>query len=255
MTPPINPQTPAEINPTNIAALIDHTLLKPDAAQVDVLRLCSEAKQFSFASVCLHPCWVSLAADELAESTVRVCTVIGFPLGANDSQIKIAEAAAALSQGARELDMVINIGFLRSRNYHAVYKEINDLADVTHASGAILKAILETTLLTEEEKSTAARLAVEGKADFVKTSTGFAGGGATVEDVALLRRTVGPEIGVKASGGVRTLAAVLQMIEAGATRIGSSSGVAIVNEWSAEPAGPTSPASHPAPPASNPGAY
>ncbi len=255
MTPPINPQTPAEINPTNIAALIDHTLLKPDAAQVDVLRLCSEAKQFSFASVCLNPCWVSLAVDELAESTVRVCTVIGFPLGANDSQTKIAEAATALSKGARELDVVINIGFLRSRNYHEVYKEIGDLADAAHASGAILKAILETTLLTEEEKSTAARLAVEGKADFVKTSTGFAGGGATVEDVALLRRTVGSKIGVKASGGVRTLAAVLQMIEAGATRIGSSSGVAILNELSAGEAAPTSLASNPGLPASHSGNY
>lgn len=251
MNPPINPQTTAEMNATNIAALIDHTLLKPEASQVDILRLCSEAKQFSFASVCLNPCWVSLAFDELSESTVRVCTVIGFPLGANDSQTKIAEAATALSQGARELDMVINIGLLRSRNYHAVYKEINDLADIAHASGAILKIILETSLLTEEEKSTAARLAVEAKADFVKTSTGFAGSGATVEDVALLRRTVGSAIGVKASGGVRTLPAVLQMIEAGATRIGSSSGVAIVNEL----AGPASSDSPAGTPISLPGIY
>ena len=232
MNPSINSQESNEINEANIAALIDHTLLKPEAAQEDILRLCNEAKQFSFASVCLNPCWVRLATDELTESKVRVCTVIGFPLGANEGQIKLAEADSALSQGARELDMVINIGLLRSRNYHAVYKEISDLAEVAHAYSALLKVILETALLADEEKSTAARLAVEGHADFVKTSTGFANGGETVEDVALLRRAVGPTLGVKASGGIRSLPALLSMVKAGATRIGTSSGVAIIKELS-----------------------
>ena len=220
-------------NPQTLARLIDHTLLKPDSAKEDVLRLCSEAKQYGFASVCIHPYWVRLAADEIASSTVRVCTVIGFPLGLNQSRIKYAEAEAALADGATELDMVINLGALRSRDYHAVYKEIADLANVAHSSSAILKVILETALLTEEEKTTAARLAREADADFVKTSTGFASSGATVEDVALLRKAVGEKIGVKASGGVRTLAAVRQMVEAGATRIGTSSGVAILRELSA----------------------
>ena len=188
-------------NPQNLALLIDHTLLKPDSAKEDILRLCSEAKQYVFASVCIHPYWVRLAADEIASSTVHVCTVVGFPLGLNQPRIKLAEAEIALADGATELDMVINVGALRSRDYHAVYKEIADLAEAAHASSAILKVILETSLLTEEEKITSARLAKEAKADFVKTSTGFSSGGATVEDVALLRKTVGENIGVKASGG------------------------------------------------------
>lgn len=217
-------------NPHILASLIDHTLLKPESAQEDIIRLCAEAKHHLFASVCIHPYWVQLAADELASSHVRVCTVVGFPLGANLTRVKIAEAEAALSQGALELDMVINLGALRSRDYHGVYREMADLAEVVHASGAILKTILETSLLTEEEKTTAARLAKEANADFVKTSTGFSAGGATVQDVALLRKTVGETLGVKASGGVRTLDAVRQMVAAGATRIGTSSGVAILQE-------------------------
>ncbi len=219
-----------------VASLIDHTLLKPEAAKEDVIRLCSEAKQYEFASVCINPYWVRLAADELLSAQVKVCTVVGFPLGANLSRLKIAEADAAVSDGARELDMVINVGALRSRDYHAVYKEIADLADVAHASGAILKVILETSLLTKEEKSTASRLARDAKADFVKTSTGFSSGGATVEDVALLRESVGEKLGVKASGGVRSLAALRQMVEAGASRIGTSSGVAILQELGSDSA-------------------
>ncbi len=236
-------------NPHSLALLIDHTLLKPDSAKEDILRLCSEAKQYVFASVCIHPYWVRLVADEIASSTVRVCTVIGFPLGLNLSHIKRAEAEAALADGATELDMVINLGALRSRDYHTVYKEIADLAEVAHAGSAILKVILETSLLTEEEKLTAARLAKEGNADFVKTSTGFSSGGATVEDVALLRKAVGEKIGVKASGGVRTLAALRQMVEAGATRIGTSSGVSILQELT------TAGASVPTTPQQAPGRY
>ena len=216
--------------PEIIAALIDHTLLKPEAEKSDVIRLCAEAKQYGFASVCIQPCWVPLAADEVINAQVKVCTVIGFPLGANESRIKLAEAHAAVVAGARELDMVINIGLLRSRDYHAVYKEMAELAEVAHASGAILKAIFEMALLTEGEKRTAARLATEANVDFVKTSTGFASGGATVADVQLLRQAVPASIGVKASGGIRTLAALQEMVKAGATRIGSSSGVGILKE-------------------------
>lgn len=213
-----------------VAALIDHTLLKPDATQGDIVRLCAEARQWSFASVCLNPCWVRLAVGELSGTPVRVCTVIGFPLGANETRIKITEADTALAGGARELDMVQNIGALRSQDYHRVYKEIADLADIAHASSAILKVILETSLLTEEEKEKACRLAVDAKADFVKTSTGFSTAGATVEDVALMRRIVGDQVGVKASGGVRTLESLRNMVGAGASRIGTSSGVSIIGE-------------------------
>ena len=180
--------------------------------------------------MCINPCWVRLAVEELSATSVRVCTVVGFPLGANETRTKIAEADTALAQGAKELDMVQNIGALRSRNYHLVYKEIADLADIAHASGAILKVILETSLLTDEEKERACRLAVDAKADFVKTSTGFSAAGATVEDITLMRNIVGDQLGVKASGGVRTLAALRNMVNAGASRIGTSSGVSILEE-------------------------
>jgi deoxyribose-phosphate aldolase len=180
--------------------------------------------------VCINPCWVRLAVEELSATSVRVCTVVGFPLGANETRTKIAEADIALAQGAKELDMVQNIGALRSRNYHLVYKEIADLADIAHASGAILKVILETSLLTDEEKERACRLTVDAKADFVKTSTGFSAAGATVEDITLMRNIVGDQLGVKASGGVRTLAALRNMVNAGASRIGTSSGVSILEE-------------------------
>jgi deoxyribose-phosphate aldolase len=205
-------------------------LLKPDATQQDIMRFCAEARQWNFVSVCINPCWVRLAVEELSATSVRVCTVVGFPLGANETRTKIAEADTALAQGAKELDMVQNIGALRSRNYHLVYKEIADLADIAHASGAILKVILETSLLTDEEKERACRLAVDAKADFVKTSTGFSAAGATVEDITLMRNIVGDQLGVKASGGVRTLATLRNMVNAGASRIGTSSGVSILEE-------------------------
>jgi deoxyribose-phosphate aldolase len=212
-----------------IAPLIDHTLLKPEATRPDIAQLCAEAREFGFASVCVNPCWVALAAEKLSGTRVQVCTVIGFPLGANETAVKVAEAQLALSQGARELDMVQNIGALRSGEVDWVRNEIAALAALAHSEGAILKVILETALLDHDEKITACRLALEAQADFVKTSTGFSKGGATVGDVALMRRTVGPSMGVKASGGIRTLEALRQMVEAGATRIGSSSGVAIVS--------------------------
>lgn len=213
-----------------VASLIDHTLLKPDAAERDIVTLCREAREFTFASVCLNPYWVRFAVDQLSGSAVRVCTVIGFPLGANETRTKRAEAELALSRGAMELDMVQNIGALRSGALPVVLEEITALANLAHARGALLKVILETGLLTEDEKVNSCVLAAEARADFVKTSTGFSSSGATVADVQLMRRTVGPALGVKASGGVRTLDALRQMVAAGATRIGTSSGVSILRE-------------------------
>jgi len=213
-----------------LAALIDHTLLKPEATQHDIARVCEEARQFRFASVCINPCWVQFAREALAGTGVRVCTVIGFPLGVNESRTKIAEAHLALSQGAKELDMVQNIGALRARDHQVVQQEIADLACIAHSHGAILKVILETCLLTDDQKVTACRLAQQAHADFVKTSTGFSTGGATVGDVQLMRNTVGQKMGVKASGGIRTLDHLRQMVSAGANRIGASAGVAILRE-------------------------
>ena len=213
-----------------VSSLIDHTLLKPDATESQIAQLCSEAIEWEFASVCVNPCWVSVCAQALAGSPVHVCTVIGFPLGANTSAIKLAEAEVALLQGALELDVVQNIGALLSGLRDVVQKEIADLAVLAHNRDAILKVILETALLSDDEKIAASLLAVESGTDFVKTSTGFASSGATIADVKLLRRTVGPSIGVKASGGVRTLETVRDMVTAGATRIGTSSGVAILRE-------------------------
>jgi deoxyribose-phosphate aldolase len=217
-------------NPQAVAALIDHTLLKPEATQDDIARVCQEALTFRFASVCINPYWVSFAAEALAGTDVRVCTVIGFPLGANDARTKIAEADLALTQGAKEIDMVQNIGALRSRDYHLVYKEIGDLVDIAHSYGGFLKVILENCLLTNEEKITSSRIAQQSSADFVKTSTGFSTGGATVADVRLMRSTVGAQMGVKASGGIRTLENLCDMVAAGANRIGASAGVAIMRE-------------------------
>ena len=221
-------------NPDAIAALIDHTLLKPEARDTDITRLCNEARQYKFASVCINPCWVPLAAQTLSGSGVRVCTTIGFPLGANATQTKIAEAQLALSQGATELDMVLNIGALRSRDFDALQGEIAALAAIAHFERALLKVILETCLLDEQQKITACRLAAEAKADFVKTSTGFSSGGATQEDVRLMRKAVGNSLGVKASGGIRSLDTLRQMVAAGANRIGTSSGVAILRELDAQ---------------------
>lgn len=220
-------------DPSTVARLIDHTLLKPDAREADITNLCQEALRWNFASVCVNPYWVPLCAAQLAGSPIRVCTVIGFPLGANAPVIKLAEAELALQSGAQELDMVQNIGALRSGQVASVDKDIEDLARRVHHAGSILKVILETALLTEEEIVLSARLAVRAGADFVKTSTGFSGGGATKAHVELMRQTVGPLIGVKASGGIRSLASLREMVSAGANRIGSSSGVAILNELAA----------------------
>ncbi|WP_141431481.1 deoxyribose-phosphate aldolase [Bacillus sp. 03113] len=213
---------------TNIAGFIDHTLLKANARKADIEKLCQEAKDFQFASVCINPTWVELASSLLKGTNVKVCTVIGFPLGATTSETKASETQHAIDNGAEEVDMVINIGALKDGEYEQVENDIQAVVQVAKGK-AIAKVIIETCLLTEEEKVVACQLAVKAGADFVKTSTGFSTGGATVEDIKLMRKTVGPEIGVKASGGIRDLEDANKMIEAGATRIGASSGVAIVS--------------------------
>lgn len=226
--------------PDEIAAVIDHTLLKPDSSGAEISRVCAEARHASFASVCINPFWVRFVKQELEGSPVRVCTVIGFPLGANEMETKVAEAQSAMANGAKELDVVQNIGALRSGELNVIRDELRQLADLAHSKGAILKVILEMSLLSPEEKKISCHLATESGADFVKTSTGFAGGGATTEDVSLMRNIVGPGIGVKASGGIRTLAALRDMVNAGASRIGTSSGVNILRELesASEPASP-----------------
>lgn len=212
----------------NINKLIDHTLLKQDASPEQILGLCEEAKKYDFMSVCVNPAYVPLAASALEGSDVKVCTVIGFPLGMNLTRTKIEEAQLCIAQGATEIDMVINVGMLKAGHYEYVENEIRELKQV--AGKLILKVIIETCLLTDEEKVIACQLSKNAGADFVKTSTGFSTGGATVHDVRLMRETVGPEMGVKASGGVRTHADLLAMVDAGATRIGTSNGGKIVNE-------------------------
>ena len=219
----------AEDVPVDLARYIDHTLLKPDTTAAEIDELCDEALEYGFASVCINPTWVKRSAERLRGSDVKVCTVIGFPLGANTPEIKAMEARRALRDGAREVDMVINIGALKSGQHDLVRSDIEKVVDAAHESGAICKVILETALLTDEEKVIASALSKQARADFVKTSTGFGGGGATVYDVALMRETVGPDMGVKASGGVRTLEDAEDMIAAGATRIGASAGVQIVS--------------------------
>lgn len=205
---------------------IDHTILKPETSKEQVAQILAEAKEYDFASVCVNPTWVTYAAQELKDSDVKVCTVIGFPLGANTPAVKAFETKDAIENGADEIDMVINIGALKSKNYDLV---LEDIQAVVAASGdKLVKVIIETCLLTEEEKVKACQLSKEAGADFVKTSTGFSTGGATVEDVALMRKTVGPDMGVKASGGARSYEDAIAFIEAGATRIGASSGVAIM---------------------------
>ena len=216
--------------PSTVASLIDHTLLKPESSKSDIQRLCDQAKQHRFASVCVNPCWVALAAEELAGAGIAVCTVIGFPLGANETRTKLFEAELALSRGATELDAVQNIGALLSGDLALAAGELGELARLAQSRGALLKAILETCLLTAEQKQLACTLAVRAGADFVKTSTGFAREGATPEDVALMRRAVGESAGVKASGGIRTLTELRAMVRAGATRIGTSSGVQILRQ-------------------------
>ncbi len=219
--------------PDGLASLIDHTLLKPDAAREDIERLCREAAQFCFASVCVNPNWVPLCRDLLRESGVKVCTVIGFPFGAHLPDVKAFEARRAVEQGAQEVDMVINIGALKSKDYALVEQDIRGVVQAV-GRDTVVKVILETALLTRDEKIMGASLAKAAGADYVKTSTGFGGGGATVADVSLLRETVGPEIGVKASGGIRTKQDVEAMLAAGATRIGASAGVKIVRGEASE---------------------
>ena len=205
---------------------IDHTLLKADASQEQIETLIEEAKKYDFASVCVNPTWVNFAAQALKATDVKVCTVIGFPLGANTPELKAFETSDAIQNGANEIDMVINIGALKSRNFDLVERDIR--AVVEAAKGTLVKVIIETCLLTDDEKVKACQLAQKAGADFVKTSTGFSTGGATVADVALMRKTVGPDMGVKASGGARSYEDALAFIKAGATRIGASSGVAIM---------------------------
>lgn len=218
------------MNGTQLAAYIDHTLLKSDATQQQIIQLCEEARQYRFATVCIHPCWVKLAAEQLSvDSGVGITTVIGFPLGANATSIKALEAQQAVADGATEIDMVLNVGYLKDRLLSEVK---SDIAAVVHASGklAIVKVILETSLLTNEEIIIACQLAVEAGAQYVKTSTGFSTGGATTDHIALMRQTVGEQAGVKASGGIRDYETAIAMIEAGATRIGASAGITIVNK-------------------------
>lgn len=212
----------------DLAKTIDHTLLKPDATEDQIAQLCFEARKYGFASVCVNPTWVELCAKLLEGSSVKVCSVIGFPLGATAPEVKAFETQNALDHGAGEIDMVINIGALKARDLELVARDIRGVVMTSHARGAIVKVIIEAVLLTDEEKTIACLLAKEAGADFVKTSTGFASGGATVHDVALMRKAVGPEMGVKAAGGVRTYEDAEKMIKAGATRIGASAGVKIV---------------------------
>jgi deoxyribose-phosphate aldolase len=212
------------------ASLIDHTLLKPEATDEDIKHLCEEAAKYHFASVCVNPTWVRAAACNLAGSSVPVCTVIGFPLGANLSDVKAYEARRAILDGAREVDMVINVGALKSGNDCLVEHDIRAVVEAAHEYGVTTKVIIETALLTDDEKVRACQNAKRAGADFVKTSTGFSKGGATVADIALMRRTVGPDLGVKASGGVKNLDDARKLVEAGATRIGASVGVKIAQE-------------------------
>ncbi|WP_291565709.1 MULTISPECIES: deoxyribose-phosphate aldolase [unclassified Clostridium] len=213
----------------NIASMIDHTILKADTTIEQVKKICDEAKEYKFKSVCVNSCYTKFASDELKDSGVLVCTVVGFPLGTMDSKAKAFETARAIELGANEIDMVINIGALKDRNYDLVLKDIKEVVE-TAKDKAIVKVIIEACLLTEEEKIKACELSVEAGADFVKTSTGFSTDGATVEDIKLMRKVVGPQIGVKASGGVRTTEDALKFIEAGANRIGASASIAIVNK-------------------------
>jgi deoxyribose-phosphate aldolase len=211
-----------------LSHMIDHTLLKPDATHDQIAQLCYEARKYQFASVCVNPTNVALCSELLKGSQVLVCTVIGFPLGATPTEVKVFETQQAIRDGATEVDMVINVGALKSKDYELVEQDIASVARVCHAQNAILKVIIEAALLTDEEKVAACQLAKVAGAEFVKTSTGFGPGGATPEDVALMRRVVGPNIGVKAAGGIRTFEDAQKMIQAGATRIGASASVKII---------------------------
>jgi deoxyribose-phosphate aldolase len=220
------------IAPTDgrLAHMIDHTLLKPEATQDQIAQLCYEARKYGFASVCVNPGNAKLCTQLLKGSSVPVCVVVGFPLGATSTDVKVFETQQAIRDGAAEVDMVINVGALKSRDYELVERDIASIARACHASDTILKVIIEAALLTDEEKVVACQLAKVAGADFVKTSTGFGPGGATLEDVTLMRRVVGPTMGVKAAGGIRTYEDVQKMIAAGASRIGASASVKIMQE-------------------------
>lgn len=215
------------MNSEQIAGMIDHTLLSAVSSEADIVRICEEAKKYGFATVCVNPYWVPLAARELAGSKVGITTVIGFPLGASRSEIKAAEAADAISAGATEIDMVLNVGALKSGHVDAVKRDIEAVVQ-TCKGKAVVKVIIETCYLTDEEKQQTSLLCKEAGADYVKTSTGFGTGGATIEDIALIRQVVGPDMGIKASGGVRDSDIARKLIQAGATRLGASSSIAIV---------------------------
>jgi len=224
----VGPSGPVVAPGVKPASLIDHTLLKPDASRDDIIKVCREAREYEFASVCVNPYWTGLVASELAGTNVKVCTVVGFPLGATLTSIKVAEAAAAIALGAREIDMVMNVGALRGNDYAAVSSDIGAVVDEAHRAGAIVKVILETALLDDIQIAVACLLAKRAGADFVKTSTGFGPSGATTHHVELMRAVVGPHVGVKASGGIRTTDDFNRMIAAGANRIGASASVKIV---------------------------
>lgn len=228
--PRLTDVAPATLTPAELAALIDHTLLRPEAGEEQIRTLVAEAIEFGFASVCVNPIWTPLCAELLVGTTVKTCTVIGFPLGATLPSVKAFEVSEVAALGADEVDMVLAVGHLRDGNYHLVYRDIAEAADAAHEHEMILKVILETGLLTDQQKIAACVIAQEAGADFVKTATGFSGGGATVADVALMRRTVGDRMGVKAAGGVRTAQDALRMVAAGANRIGTSGGVGIMRE-------------------------
>jgi deoxyribose-phosphate aldolase len=218
------------LTPSEIACMIDHTLLKPDVVASQIRELCAQSTRYGFASVCVNATWIPLCVEELRESAVKVCTVIGFPLGASASGVKAFETSTAIGLGAREIDMVINIGRLKDRDDRYVYSEVRDVVEIAHREQAIVKVIIESCLLSNEEKVVACTIAQAAGADFVKTSTGFSSGGATEEDVSLMRWSVGGSVGVKAAGGVRNLNQLYRVVAAGANRIGTSAGVQIMDD-------------------------
>jgi deoxyribose-phosphate aldolase len=227
-----------------VSAMIDHTLLKPDATRTEIEKLCREAAEFHFATVCVNPVWVAAASALLRGSGVGVCSVVGFPLGATTSDVKNYETRRAIFDGATEIDMVINIGALKSGDLRTVERDIEAVTEPCRQCGAVSKVIIEAALLTDDEKITACSLSKAAGADFVKTSTGFASGGATAADVALMRRVVGADMGVKAAGGVRDLQSLKAMVAAGATRVGASAGVKIVQESTGRTPGSSAPAGY-----------
>jgi deoxyribose-phosphate aldolase len=233
--PNYSPDGSADMTPVEIAAVIDHTALKPDTTAEQIDQLCAEARLYEFASVCVNPTWIARCAENLSGSPVQVCTVIGFPLGATLPSAKAFEAGQAVADGATEVDMVINLGRLKDGDYEYVFADMAGVVEAVRAGGALVKVILETCLLTAEEKIAGCVLGKAAGVDFVKTSTGFSSGGATLPDVGLVRAAVGPDLGIKASGGVRNAQDVNDMVAAGATRIGASAGVDIMQSRAVSP--------------------